>query len=73
MAKNDILELQGVVVDKLPGSKFKVKVDEVEEPLICTISGKIRTSMIKIVIGDSVKLEVSPYDVTKGRIVWRNK
>lgn len=66
----DGIELEGEVISNLPGDKFKVKLENNME-VICTISGKIRLSGIKIVVGDKVKVSISTYDLTKGRIVWR--
>lgn len=72
MSKEDIVNMSGVVIDKLPGTKFKVKLDN-GAILICTISGKLRINNITILIGDIVDVEISIYDASKGRIVWRNK
>lgn len=75
MAKEDLIELEGTVVDKLPGGKFKVKakLSDTETEVVCQPSGKLRTNYIKILIGDRVTIDVSPYDLTKGRITWRYK
>lgn len=71
MAKdNDVLKFEGVVVKQLPNSIFKVKLDNGKE-VIAHPSGKIRLNSIKIIEGDRVVVEVSPYDLTKGRIVYR--
>ncbi len=66
----EIVQVEGVVVETLPGTKFKVKIDEGHE-LLAHISGKMRMNYIKILPGDSVIVEMSPYDLTKGRIVRR--
>lgn len=72
MAKQENLSFTGVVLEELGNSMFKVELDNLEVPaILCTISGKIRKNYIKIVAGDKVKLEVSPYDLTKGRITSR--
>jgi translation initiation factor IF-1 len=72
MAKNsEILDLEGKVVEVLPNSTFKVKVDGMEHSIICYMGGKLKQNKIKVILGDSVKFEVSPYDLTKGRIVYR--
>jgi translation initiation factor IF-1 len=71
MAKADVFELNGTVTDNLPGAKFKVLLENGIE-IIATISGKIRKNSIRILVGDSVTVEVSAYDPTKGRITWRN-
>lgn len=67
----DRLEFEGEVVDANKG-KFKVKVNE-NLTVLCTLSGKIRMNSVKILIGDKVRIEVSEYDTTQGRIVYRNK
>jgi len=72
MSKDDVIEIEGEVVEVLPNTKFKVKI--VNGHIInCFISGKLRVHNIKILEGDKVKVEMSPYDLTKGRIVWRDK
>lgn len=71
MAKTDVFELNGTVTDNLPGAMFKVLLENGIE-IIATISGKIRKNSIRILVGDSVTVEVSAYDPTKGRITWRN-
>ena len=71
MAKNsEVIELTGSVVDVLPNSTFKVKVNTTHE-VLCYMSGKLKQHKIRIILGDKVKLEVSPYDLTKGRIIFR--
>lgn len=72
MSKNDVIEVEGIVVDKLPNAMFTVKLDNGHE-ILAHISGKLRQNYIKILPGDKVKMELSPYDLTKGRIVWRAK
>lgn len=72
MAKQENLSFTGEVLEELGNSMFRVSLDGIEvPPILCTISGKIRKNYIKIVAGDRVKLEVSPYDLTKGRIITR--
>jgi translation initiation factor IF-1 len=66
----EIVQVEGVVIETLPGAKFKVKLDETHE-LFAHISGKMRMNYIKILPGDKVVVEMSPYDLTKGRIVKR--
>jgi len=66
----EIVQVEGVVIETLPGAKFKVKLDETHE-LFAHISGKMRMNFIKILPGDKVVVEMSPYDLTKGRIVKR--
>ena len=71
MAKQQNLEVTGVVTQELGNSLFKVELDANGSEVLCTISGKIRMHYIRILVGDKVKLEVSPYDLTRGRIVRR--
>ena len=72
MAKEDIIELEGTVVEALPNTNFKVELENGHQ-VLAHISGKLRMHYIKILPGDKVKLELSPYDLTKGRITWRAK
>ena len=72
MSKSDVLEIEGKVVEKLPNAMFRVELENGHIGL-AHISGKLRMNYIKIVPGDTVTLEMSPYDLTKGRIVWRDK
>ena len=70
MAKDDVLEVDGVVQEALPNATFRVKLDTGHE-LLCHISGKIRMHYIRIVPGDKVKVELNPYSLDKGRITFR--
>jgi len=72
VSKNDVIETEGVIVEALPNATFKVKLSN-GHVITAYISGKLRMHYIKIIPGDSVKLEMSPYDLTKGRIIWRSK
>jgi len=72
LAKEDIIELEGTVVEALPNTNFKVELENGHQ-VLAHISGKLRMHYIKILPGDKVKLELSPYDLTKGRITWRAK
>lgn len=72
MSKQDVIEVEGVVTDSLPNAMFKVKLENGHE-ILATISGKLRMNFIRIVQGDKVKIEMSPYDLSKGRITWRVK
>lgn len=72
MAKKDVIGTEGVVIDAQPNAMFKVKIETGHE-ILAHISGKIRTNYIKILPGDKVKVEISPYDLTRGRITWREK
>lgn len=71
MSKEDIIELTGIVEEVLPASMFRVKVDNLPHILLCYMGGKLKQHKIRIILGDKVKLEVSPYDLTKGRIIFR--
>lgn len=72
MAKEDVLELEGTVVETLPNAMFKVELENGHQ-ILAHISGKLRMNFIKILPGDRVKIEMSPYDLTRGRITWRSK
>jgi translation initiation factor IF-1 len=71
MAKDDIIELEGNIEEVLPGNMFRVKVSNLPNTLLCYMGGKLKQHKIRIILGDKVKLEVSPYDLTKGRITYR--
>lgn len=72
MSKTDVIEIEGTVVEKLPNAMFRVKLEN-EHEVLAHISGKLRMNFIRILPGDKVTLEMSPYDLTKGRIIWRDK
>ena len=72
MAKEEVLEFEGEVIDVLPKGLFKVRLDNDYE-IMAHLSGKMRRFRIKIVLGDRIKADVSPYDITKGRITYRFK
>ena len=72
MSKKDVIEAEGEVVEVLGNTNFKVKIMN-NHLITAYISGKLRTNYIKILVVDKVKVEMSPYDLTKGRIVWRDK
>ncbi|GIW48942.1 MAG: translation initiation factor IF-1 [Caloramator sp.] len=72
MAKEDIIELQGTVVEALPNAMFQVELENGHK-ILAHISGKLRMNFIRILPGDKVTVEVSPYDLTRGRIIWRGK
>ena len=72
MSKDDVIETEGVIVEALPNASFKVRLSN-GHIITAYISGKLRMNYIKIIPGDGVKLEMSPYDLTKGRIIWRSK
>lgn len=73
MPKDDFIEVQGTVLEVLPGSKFIVEIDDVKAKVHAHLSGKMRMNHIRILVGDRVKMEMSPYDLTKARITYRNK
>ena len=72
MAKSEAIEVEGVVLEKLPHAMFKVEI-EGGHVILAHISGKLRMNYIKILPGDKVTLALSPYDLSKGRIIWRDK
>lgn len=72
MSKNDVIETQGKVIDLIPGGKFKVELDGGHE-VVAHVSGKMRVNNIRILPGDTVVIELSPYDLTHGRIVYNKK
>ena len=72
MSKADVIEIEGVVVEKLPNAMFKVELEN-GHVVLAHISGKLRMNFIKILPGDKVTLEMSTYDLSKGRIIWRDK
>jgi translation initiation factor IF-1 len=72
MAKEDMIEFGGTVVEKLPNAMFRVKLDNDHE-IIAHTSGKMRKHRIRVMVGDRVDIEMTPYDVTKGRITFRHK
>ena len=72
MAKDDVIEVEGVVIDKLPNTQFKVELEN-KHVITAHIAGKLRQNNIRIIPGDKVLLEISPYDLSKGRIIWRDK
>ena len=72
MAKEDVIEVEGTVVEALPNTNFKVELEN-GHIILAHISGKLRMNYIKILPGDKVKVELSPYDLNRGRITWRAK
>ncbi len=73
MAKEELIEMEGTVIETLPNTQFRVRLDDNEHELIAHISGKMRKNYIRIITGDKVLIEMSPYDLSKGRITFRNK
>ncbi len=72
MGKQDVIEIEGIVEDTLPDAKFKVKLEN-GHVILAHVSGKIRMHYIRILPGDRVTVEISPYDLTRGRITFRHK
>ena len=73
MSKNDVFEMEGTVVEVLPSTVFKVKLTANGQIIVAHVSGKIRMNYIRILPGDKVTVEISPYDLTRGRITFRHK
>jgi len=71
MAKEDIISMEGRVEEVLPAAMFRVKIDNIENLVIAHLSGRMRKNNIKVLLGDRVEMEFSPYDLTKGRITRR--
>ena len=72
MSKQDMIEIEGTVVEALPNTMFKVELENGHQ-ILAHISGKRRMNFIRILPGDKVTVEMSPYDLTRGRITWRSK
>jgi len=72
LSKEDVIEIEGTVVESLPNAQFKVELPNGHQ-ILAHISGKLRMNFIRILPGDKVTVEMSPYDLTKGRITWRSK
>jgi translation initiation factor IF-1 len=72
MSKDDVIEMQGTVVEALPNAMFEVELESGQK-ILAHISGKLRMNFIRILPGDKVTVELSPYDLTRGRITWRAK
>ena len=72
MAKDDVIELEGTILESMPNAMFKVKLENNHE-ILAHISGKIRKNFIRILPGDKVKVEMTPYDLSRGRITFRLK
>ena len=72
MAKDDVIELEGTVVESLPNTTFRVDIGN-GHVILAHISGKLRINFIRILPGDKVTVQMSPYDLTRGRITWRSK
>jgi len=72
LSKDDVIEVEGKVIEKLPNANFQVQLENGHK-ILAHISGKLRMNFIRIIPGDKVLIEMSPYDLTKGRIIWRDK
>ena len=72
MAKDDVIEIEGIVTDALPNAMFNVDIGN-GHTILAHISGKLRMNYIRMLPGDKVKVELSPYDLARGRIIWRDK
>ena len=72
MSKSDVIEITGKVLEKLPNAMFQVELENGRQ-VLAHISGKLRMNYIRILPGDKVTIELSPYDLSKGRIIWRDK
>lgn len=72
MSKTDVIQLEGKVIEKLPNAMFQVELENGHQ-VLAHISGKLRMNYIRILPGDRVMVELSPYDLNKARITWRNK
>jgi translation initiation factor IF-1 len=72
MSKEDLIRLEGTVEDVLPNAMFRIRINE-SHIITATISGRLRQNNIRILLGDRVEVEMSPYDLTRGRVVYRNK
>ena len=72
MSKEDVIETEGIVIEVLPKTQFKVKLAN-NHFILAYLGGKLRINNIRILEGDKVRIEMSPYDLTKGRIIYRNK
>lgn len=73
MSKEDTLRTSGTVYEVLPNAMFRVELDDTKHKIVAYIGGKLRKNDIKILLGDRVEVEMSPYDLSKGRVVYRNK
>lgn len=73
MAKEELIKLSGKVEEVLPNAMFRIVLDETQHKIIATLGGKLRQHNIRILLGDKVDVEMSPYDMARGRVVYRNK
>ena len=71
MAKEDVIKMEGVIQEVLPNTMYRVKIENFEKPVLANLNGRMRMHNIKVLAGDTVELEFSPYDLTRGRITRR--
>ena len=69
--KDNVIVVEGEVIENLPNTLFKVKLKEADKVILCYLSGKMRKNYIKILPGDKVRIEITPYDLNRGRIIYR--
>jgi translation initiation factor IF-1 len=72
MSKEDVIKMTGVVTEVLRNTTYRIKLENIAEPVLATLNGRMRQFGIRVLLGDSVEIEFSPYDVTRGRIVRRH-
>ena len=68
---DDVIKMEGIITEVLRNTNYRVKIENIENPILATLSGRIRQNNIKVLAGDSVQLEISPYDLSRGRITRR--
>ena len=71
MAKEDVIKMEGVIEEVLPNTTYRVKIENFDKPILASLNGRMRMNNIKVLTGDTVELEFSPYDLTRGRITRR--
>ena len=71
MSKEDVIKMEGVIAEVLPNTMYRVQIENFEKPVLANLSGRMRQNNIKVLEGDTVELEFSPYDLTRGRITRR--
>ncbi len=71
MSKEDVIKMEGVIAEVLPNTMYRVQIENFEKPVLANLSGRMRQNNIKVLMGDVVELEFSPYDLTRGRITRR--
>lgn len=71
MSKEEVIRMEGIIAEVLPNTTYRVKLEQFERPVLATLSGRMRQHNIKVLMGDTVELEFSPYDLTRGRITRR--